>query len=185
MVKRLTRTLGLHRFARQEDGSVSLEALILMPMIFWVYASMFSIFETFEEYSVNQKAAYTIGDMISRETLPIDTGYLDGAQDLLDYMTNSPEQSTLRVTSLKYNETDGRYYVHWSRARGPGMPVTNADVAQWNDRLPTVPDAEYILVTETATTFRPPFNIGLGHPVIENFVFTRARYAPRVLFTGS
>lgn len=185
MLKHLTKTLGLRRFAGQEEGSVSLEALILMPMLFWVYASMFSIFETYEEYSLNQKAAYTIGDMISRETLPIDTGYLDGAQDLLDYMTNSPEQSTLRVTSLKYNQTEGRFYVHWSRARGAGEPVTDNDVATWHNRLPLIPDDEYIVVTETATTFSPPFNIGLGHPTIENFVFTRARYTPRVLFTGT
>ncbi|MBQ0804877.1 MAG: hypothetical protein KBT65_08450 [Sulfitobacter sp.] len=59
------------------------------------------------------------------------------------------------------------------------------DVATWHNRLPLIPDDEYIVVTETATTFSPPFNIGLGHPTIENFVFTRARYAPRVLFTGT
>jgi Flp pilus assembly protein TadG len=185
MFANITKSFGLRKFARQEEGSVSLEAMILMPMVIWVFAAMFSIFETYEEYSLNQKAAYTIGDMISRETLPIDAEYLNGAQDLLDYITNSQEQSTLRVTSLKYDGYDKRFYVHWSQSRGPGQPATDSDVASWTDRLPTITDNEYIVVTETMTTFSPPFNIGLGKPDIENFIFTRARYAPRVLFTGS
>lgn len=176
---------GLRRFARQDDGSVSLEALILMPVILWVWAAMFSIFETYEEYSLNQKAAFTIGDMISRETLPIDGDYLDGAHDLLDYITQSQGPSTLRVSSLQYDKRQNRFYVHWSRARGAETAATNTDVAAWTNRLPSIPDDEYIVVTETMTTFSPPFNIGLGEPEITNFVFTRPRYAPRVLFSGS
>mgnify|MGYP005990618357 FL=1 len=176
---------NLRRFARQDDGSVSLEALILTPLVLWIYAAMFSIFETYEEYSLNQKAAYTIGDMISRETLPIDGDYLDGAHDLLDYVTQSEGPSTLRVTSLQYDKRQNRFYVHWSRARGAEPAVTNADVAAWTDRLPSIPDDEYIVVTETMTKFTPPFNIGIGQPEIMNFVFTRPRYAPRVLFSGN
>ncbi len=179
------KSFGMRKFARQDEGSVSIEAMILMPMVIWVFAAMFSIFDTYKEYSLSQKAAYTIGDMISRETVPIDTEYLDGAQDLLDYITNSQDQSALRVTSLKYNGADNRFYVDWSRSRGPGQPATDSDVATWTDRLPTIANNEYIVVTETMTTFSPPFNIGLGKPNIENFVFTRARYAPRVLFIGS
>ncbi|MBW4962264.1 TadE/TadG family type IV pilus assembly protein [Sulfitobacter sp. CW3] len=175
---------GLRRFASHEDGSVSLEALILMPLVLWVYAAMFSIFETYEEYSLNQKAAFTIGDMISRETLPIDSDYLGGAHDLLDYITQSQGPSTLRVSSLQYDKKQNRFYVHWSRARGADSAVTDADVASWTNRLPSIPDDEYIVVTETTTTFTPPFNIGLGQPEIKNFVFTRPRYAPRVLYTG-
>ncbi|MCX8224499.1 MAG: hypothetical protein OTI35_00380 [Sulfitobacter sp.] len=179
------KSFGMRKFARQDEGSVSLEAMILMPMVFWVFAAMFSIFETYKELSLNQKAAYTIGDMISRETVPIDTEYLDGAQHLLNYITNSQEQSDLRVTSLKFNDADNRFYVDWSRSRGSVLPATDSDVATWTDRLPSIPNDEYIVVTETMTTFSPPFNIGLGTPNIENFVFTRARYAPRVLFVGS
>ncbi|SFS68566.1 hypothetical protein SAMN04488040_1544 [Sulfitobacter marinus] len=182
-MKRLT-LFGLRRFAAQDDGSVSLEAMILMPMVLWVWAAMFSVFETYEEYSLNQKAAYTIGDMISRETLPIDGDYLDGAHDLLDYITQSQGASAVRISSLQYDRRQGRFYVHWSRARGALSAATNTDVAGWTDRLPSIPDNEYIVVTETMTTFTPPFNIGLGSPEITNFVFTRPRYAPRVLYTG-
>ncbi len=185
MFKRIVKCLGLHSFAHKEEGSVSIEALIMMPVVFWVYAAMFTIFQTYQEYTVNQQAAYTIGDMISRETLPLDGDYLDGVQELLDYMTNSKTQSTVRVSSLQYNAAAKRFYLHWSRARGSAQPVTDADVSAWTDRLPIMPDGEYIVVTETWTQYTPPFNIGLGQPDIKNFIFTRARYAPRVLYTGS
>lgn len=185
MLKRFAKRLCRSDFARQEEGSVSLEALIMMPIVFWIFAAMFSIFETYEEYSVNQKAAYTIGDMISRETLPLDGDYLDGVQDLLQYMISAPDQTAVRVTSLQYDKSAGRFYVHWSRARGTKQAVSNADVANWTSKLPNMPDDEYIVVTETWSQYQPPFNIGLGQPEIYNFVFTRARYAPRVLFAGS
>jgi Flp pilus assembly protein TadG len=185
MFKQITKRLGLRNFAHKEEGSVSLEVLIMMPVVFWVYAAMFTIFQTYQEYHVNQQAAYTIGDMISRETLPLDADYLDGVQELLNYMTNSKSSATVRVTSLQYDETTERFYLHWSRARGSQQAATNAEVADWTNRLPTMPDAEYIIVTETSTQYTPPFNIGLGEPNIQNFVFTRARYAPRVLYTGT
>lgn len=175
----------LRSFARKEDGSVSLEALIMMPLVFWFYTAMFSFFNTYQEYNVNQKAAYTIGDMISRETLPLDGTYLNGVQQLLDYLTHSSEVATVRVTSLKYNAQDKRFYVDWSRARGEANPATNADVAKWTSQLPALTHNEYIVVTETLTKFDPPFNVGLGRKEISNFVFTRPRYAPRVLYTGT
>jgi hypothetical protein len=164
MSRKRLNLFGLRRFASHEDGSVSLEALILMPLVLWVYAAMFSIFETYEEYSLSD--------------------YLGGAHDLLDYITQSQGPSTLRVSSLQYDKKQNRFYVHWSRARGADSAVTDADVASWTNRLPSIPDDEYIVVTETTTTFTPPFNIGLGQPEIKNFVFTRPRYAPRVLYTG-
>ncbi len=185
MFRTLLTSRKLRSFARNEDGSASLEAMIMMPLVFWVYMAMFAFFNTYQEYNVNQKAAYTIGDMISRETLPLDTKYMDGVQDLLDYMTHSSEVATVRVTSLKYDADNKRFHVDWSRTRGQVQPATNTDVAQWTTRIPALADDEYIVVTETLTKYDPPFNVGLGRREIENFVFTRPRYAPRVLYTGS
>lgn len=185
MFKLFAKRAGLDNFARKEEGNVSLEAVILMPMVFWVFAAMFTIFQTYQEYSVNQQAAYTIGDMVSRETLPLDGDYLDGVQQLLNYMTAPNNDSSVRVTSLRYDDATKRFYVHWSRARGALQAVVDSDVATWTNLLPIMPDGEYIVVTETYTPFTPPFNIGLGQREISNFVFTRARYAPRVLFTGA
>ncbi len=175
-------SLRLRDFGRKEDGSVSLEALIMMPLLFWVYMAMFSFFQTYQEYNANQKAAYTIGDMISRETLPLDNKYLDGVQSLLGYMTHSSNPPMVRISSLKYSKKNKRFYVQWSHTRGGARSVKNPDVRSWKWRIPKLADGEYIVITETWTEFDPPFDVGLGRQTISNFVFTRPRYAPRVLF---
>lgn len=185
MWQSLSAHLKLSDFRRKEDGSASLEALIMAPAMFWIFMAMFSFFHTYQEYSVNQKTAYTLSDMISRETLPLDGLYMDGLQDMLGYMTHSTGDPAIRVTSLKYNATEKRFYVHWSRARGSVTPVSDADVATWTSRVPILADGEYIVITETFTKFDPPFKVGLLRQDIDNFVFTRPRYAPRVLYEGS
>ena len=48
-----------------------------------------------------------------------------------------------------------------------------------------MPDGEFIVITETWTKDKPPFNVSLGAQDIENFVYTRPRYAPRVLYSGA
>ena len=173
----------LARFLRDQDGSASIEAVIIMPMVFWVYLAMFTFFQTYQEYYTNQKAAYTIGDMISRETLPMDTAYMDGVRDLLDYMTRSSGPATVRITSAKYDQANKRFLLHWSRARGNLTDATQADVTSWTNRIPELEDGEYITITETWTSFSPSFNIGLPVQEAKNFVFTRPRYAPWVLYS--
>ena len=169
-------------FARREDGSVAIEAVIILPMMFWTFLSLFSIFDAFSQYGANQKAAYTLGDMISRETVPIDDRYLDGAQDLFDYLTRSPQESSIRVSMLRYSGSTNTFSVFWSKSRGWNPPLTTADVKKWDTRLPKMPDKEYVLVTETWAKYVPPFKTGLEKSTIQNFVFTRPRYATCVLW---
>ena len=171
-------------FLRREDGSVAIETVILLPMLFWAYLSMFSIFDAYRQYSINQKAAYTIGDMISRETAPIGDSYLDGAQDLFDYMTRSDDRATLRVTSVQYNAKKDEYTAVWSKVRGTATPLGPKDVGGWHHRLPVLPDNDHILVVETWLNYDPPFNTGLEDRQIINFVFTRPRYVPCIIWNN-
>lgn len=169
-------------FARKEDGSVAIETVIILPMMFWAYLSMFSIFDAFRQYSITQKASYTVGDMISRETVPLDNAYLDGAQDLFDYLTRSRTASSIRVSSLKWNNNRQKFQRDWSKARGNKQPLSNNAVRGWADRLPMMRHNERVIVVETWLQYDPPFNTGLENREIRNFVFTRPRYAPRVLW---
>lgn len=172
-------------FARNEDGSIAVETVIILPMMFWAFLSMFSIFDAFRQYSINQKAAYTIGDMISRETVPIDNAYLNGAQDLFDYLTRSRHESALRVSLLKWDAVNEIFTREWSQSRGWVIPLSDSNVTGWIDRLPIMRDNEFIVVVETWSKYDPPFNTGLEDREIRNFVFTRPRYAPRVLWTDA
>ena len=76
-------TIGIHikeflqRFRRSEEGSISVEAMLLVPILMWAYLGTFVFFDAFRSQSTNLKAAYTIGDTLSRETRHVTPAYLD------------------------------------------------------------------------------------------------------------
>lgn len=172
------------RFKRDEDGSIAIETVIIIPVLFWAYLSMFAIFDAYRHHALNQKAGYTIGDMISRETNPIDQTFMVGAKRLLEYLTLSdPNDTAIRVSSIKYDEEGDTYEKHWSKTHGSGpIPLTDTDIANLHNRLPTMKDNEYIVVVESWVEYDPPFDTGLATHDMVNFVFTRPRYAPSVLW---
>lgn len=176
---------SLSRFLRREDGTIAMETVIALPMLFWAYLSMYSIFDTYRMYNLNQTATYTIGDAISRETQAIDPDYLRGMQELFEYMTRGQGQTAIRVTSVWYDETDDRYHVDWSQTRGWVSPLTSEEVRNWHSKLPVMPDNERVTLVETWRDYKPLFKTGLEQREISNFAFTRPRYAPRTVWSDS
>ncbi|WP_300037422.1 TadE/TadG family type IV pilus assembly protein [uncultured Roseobacter sp.] len=178
------RTLSafLRRFRRAEDGNVAIEAMIILPLVFWAYLGMFSIFDAYRQYTNNQKATYTISDMISRQATPLDAGFLDGARDLFDELTRAVGDSHMRVSVVQYNGNAGDYEIVWSQVRGDFFPLTTTNVADWDERLPVMPHNDQIIVVETSTEFDPLFDLGLANRDINNFVFTRPRYAKQLCY---
>ena len=173
----------LRRFARDDEATVAVETVLVLPMLFWAYLSMFAIFDAYRQHAVSQKAAFTLGDIISRETNPIDGNYLNGAREMLAYLTaNETGDIAIRVTSVKYDADDDIYKRDWSRAKGWMPGLSNNGVKALRDDLPVMPDNERVTVVETFVKYDPPFNTGLQEREIHMFVFTRPRYAPQVLF---
>jgi len=118
----------LARFKGREDGSIAVETVIMLPLMFWAYLAMYSTFDTFRMYNLNQTAAYTVGDAISRETQAIDPDYLQGMQQLFEYLTRGAGQTDMRVSSIWYDEANNRYHTDWSQVRGTPTPLTSDDV---------------------------------------------------------
>ena len=169
-------------FKHDEDGSVAIETVILVPMLFWVFLTTLSIFHAYRQHAISQKAGYTIGDMISRQTDPIDRPFMIGAQKVFQFLTLSELQdTTIRVSSVKYDLSDDSYKKNWSKVQGSAkIEFTDADVAALGDRLPIMKDNEHIIIVETWVDYDPPFDTGLAAHDVVNFVFTRPRYAPQV-----
>lgn len=183
--KRATLRHRLAQFSRNEDGSIAVELMIMLPILFWTFLTLFSIFDAYRTHSVNQKAAYTIGDMISRETAYINPDYLSGTQELLGYLTNnSLTDTSIRISSIKYDAANDIYKRSWSKTKGWAEPLQNNQITGWNDRLPVMPHNEHVIVVETFVRYNPPFDTGLTERVISNFVFTRPRYAPQVVWSN-
>lgn len=173
----------LRGFRDDDQGSIAVETILILPVLFWAYLSMFAIFDAYRQHSINQKAAFTLGDIISRETTPLDNAYLTGAREMLSYLTANPlDDVAIRVTSVKYDATNDIYKRDWSEEKGWMPALSNNDVKALKDNLPVMPHNERVMVVETFVKYNPPFNTGLQEREIHNFVFTRPRYAPRVLW---
>jgi len=63
--------------------------------------------------------------------------------------------------------------------------MTPADLTDLEERLPVMPDEERVILVETWNTWEGVMETGLGQQTLENFIFTRPRFAPQVIFEGS
>ncbi|NRB02284.1 MAG: hypothetical protein HRU30_03375 [Rhodobacteraceae bacterium] len=181
-------TSFLRGFSRREEGSITIETVLMIPLYVTAFVTMFATFEVYRMHAVQQKVAFTIGDIISRETIPLDNSYMVGMRDLMKYLseTNVNSDVSLRITVVRWDDDDNRHYLDWSEERGFRSALNNGDVLDLGDRLPVMSDNERVILVETALKYDPPVDIGLGEFTIENRVFTRPRYAPQVLYdTGA
>ncbi len=171
----------LKAFAADTRGTVTIEAVIMLPLLIWAYCALFVFFDAYRQSSINTKAAYTIGDMISRETLPINDDFLDGTYQMLNFLTRSSSARRMRVTVIRYDDDTKTYDVQWSHTRGSVSPL-DTDSMDWAEVLPGMTDEERLIFVETWTDYSAPFRVGLDNKTIGADVFVRPRFTPQVLF---
>ena len=176
----------LKAFRRNTDGMVSIEFAFYMPFLLFIFASIYTYFDAFKQESANLKAAYTVSDLISRETNAINNDYIDSMHSLTKLLIRSGSSISLRISVIRWDEDDDRYYVDWSVNRGTALTSwTDATISNVEDDLPAMPDQERVILVETQNDVDAAFKIGLPDMEIYNFVFTRPRFAPQIVFEGS
>lgn len=176
----------LARFTHNESGYISTEAIIVLPVMLWLFGAGWVYFDAFRQQSVNWKANYVIGDMISRETDGVTGEYISSAYKLLTTLTKSNENLTdMRLAVIQYDADKDDWSVVWSRQRGSTMSgaknrLTNADLEGYRDRLPPAMDNEQLVIVETWEDWEPAFDVGIGAFEIRTYSFTSPRYAPQI-----
>ncbi|MEX0302442.1 MAG: TadE/TadG family type IV pilus assembly protein [Leisingera sp.] len=176
----------LQTFLRGTDGNVSIEFALYAPVLLALFAAIYTYFDAFRRDSVNLKAAYTVSDLISRETTAINDDYLDSMYEMAKLLIRSDSQLGLRVSVVHWDSGDDKYYVDWSSVRGTSDTIwTDATINTVSGKLPTMPDQERVILVETFNEMEPAFNIGLPTLNLDNFIFTRPRFAPLVVFEGT
>ncbi len=174
----------LKRFRRDSSGTITVEFAIIIPMLFWGYASSYIFFDGFRQSTINLRAAYTIGDMISRETDVLTPDYIDSMYNMAQLLTRTGSPMSLRITVIRWDEEDDQFYLDWSQARGGVGVMVQENLVDFADYLPVMPDQERVIVVETWNTWEPVINVGMSARDMDNFVFTRPRFAPQVIFEG-
>ncbi len=183
-VRKLLRNFRL--FKRSESGSLTVEAVLVFPLLLWTATATFVWFDGFRQSALNAKASYTIGDLISRETETINDTYITSLYLLMQRMINNESRLSMRVSLLVYDGDDKRHYVQWSTARGYSWIWTDDNVGQLRDALPPMPHRDTLILVETSNKYDPVFSVNLLNANLskdisfENFVFTRPRFTNEI-----
>ncbi|TMV08035.1 pilus assembly protein [Ruegeria sediminis] len=172
---------SLKNFRSDESGSILVEALLALPVLLWAIAATFTYFDGFRQSASNLKAAFTVSDLISRETRTITETYLDSMHELMELMVDNGTQMNVRISLIAFDEDDDRHYVRWSGIRGFDEEWTDDNIHLIRDKLPPMPNADTLILVETSNTYVPFFNVGLGNNItFDNFVFTRPRFTNEI-----
>lgn len=172
------------RFIEGERGSVTLEFIIMMPLIFWAFMALFVFFDGYRQSSINLKAAYTISDVLSRETGFVDDDYIDTMQSLFQYLTLDGSETSMRVSVVHWDQNDERYYVDWSTIRdwSGEAALNDNNLSKIEDQLPVLAHMQRVIVVETVNSYKPIFKVGLGNQELKNLVVSNPRFAPLVVW---
>lgn len=161
----------------------------MFPLLLWGYMGLYVFFEGLRENNINLKAAYTIGDLLSRETEEIDMAYLNGMRDVYGWLTRTQNPTTLRVTVVRWDESANQHVLVWSRTSG-SQGEFHAQLNQEgvdsaiSRHVPIMADADTAIVVETWAYFEPLMEIGLNDTEIYNIVVTAPRFSEQLLWEG-
>jgi Flp pilus assembly protein TadG len=158
-------------FHRDERGATLIEFALFTPVLLFVLLGSMTAFDLFRNSQNVEKATFTIGDMLSRQTV-VTASTLTGMLDLMRHTVGTASDGGLRVSSI--GRQNGAFVVRWSRTAGSNVPTTPIP----SSILPEIANGDTVLLTESFVPHEAVF-AGFG---IENLVFSSAAaHRPRFI----
>lgn len=178
----LFRRIG--RFAADTEGLITVESLIVLPFYLYWFISTFYLFDLFRLAGINEKAAYTVADIISREQggNDVDSDYIDGLNSIFDFLISDRGETWIRVSQIGYDLDEDDYFADWSYAT-KGKPALTGFVNELRDRLPVMPDGEFVILVETFT-LKTGLSFQGTSGDLTTFIVTRPRFVRRIPYEG-
>jgi hypothetical protein len=171
----------LHAFCAETEGSVSVEFILVLPLLFWWFATSFVFFDAFSAHNKSTTSSYMVSDILSRQT-DIDNAYLDGLESFLKFMTNEDTNVWMRISSVQYTDTDG-YEVVWSYSTGTEASLVTDDIYSLDlddEYLPVMASGEAVILAETYVPYDPFYDVGLLSRTWSNIIVTRPRFTSQI-----
>ncbi len=180
---------ALRRFLNRQDGGISVEAIIILPILLWAYGALFVFWDAYKSQNLNVKATYTIADLISREPDPLTPQYINGLNQVYSFLLDpnsfgSVNDLRVSVVTNVLNPVTGleELELDWSCATGDYNAHANAN--KLAPLMPIIAVNDQLIVVESTMDWVPPINIGLDPATRQNMVFTSPRFVPQVLLNG-
>ena len=162
----------LRAFRDDEQGSMSIELLLVVPILLWVFLSTFVYFDVYRVETNSVRATIALAEMFSREDT-VDSQFVDSTRSILRELTYEEANPDIRATVYEYNVGNDRFRRVWSEHRGMGDlggRLNNSDLRDLQNagRLPQMEALDHAVLIETRTEYDAPFNIGIGPFLVTN-----------------
>ena len=182
----------LTAFARGEEAALTVEAVIVFPMLLWALAAIHVFWDAYRADTMSLKATYTVADLISRGEATLGQPYLDGMRGMLDALAGGGQAggagrdgpAALRLSVVR-NPTpaeepdEDALWLECAHVSGEGVaPV--ADIAEIRAHVPALADGDRAVVLETLVPWSPLIDVGLPARRLQNVAVTRPRFGGRV-----
>jgi len=174
-------TTKIQSFLKDTRGSLSMETVLMWPLLLWAYGAMFVFFDGFKAQNLALKATYTVSDTISREMNALTPQYVSTMHTMMNMLAKARLDTKMRVTLVEWVQPENKYKVVWSEVRGPNILKYDTPALQAvKSKIPVMPDGEQIILVQTYSLFEPFMFVGFGALTFENVVTTRPRYVAHI-----
>lgn len=180
MLQRHLSYTRLATFRHSREGVAALEFAMIAPVLALLFLGSFTIFSSFSTSQRSEKATFTVGDLISRQT-QVDSTFLNQMYATFQKLNaGSPSELRFRVSSIIRDGTDWK--IAWSFAVAPEVKLTKDKIPV--DVLPTISDQDSIIITETTLTSKAAFAIlGVTNFDHSNVAVVRPRFVSAIVKT--
>ena len=203
----------IRRFRDDQEGAVTMEFVIMLPLLFTWAVGSFLYYDAYRSLSVTNKVGFTIADIVSRYE-EIDEDDFADLQELSERMLPFRNiNNRLRISSFCYYDDDPDpqegHSLIWSNAQNigiaqladdgsplldpDGQPVHELDPRRASDIptdiLPLMADQDTVVYVELYSTWQPLSNSIFGLEFTSKTWYVdliiRPRFAQSIVFVDS
>jgi len=167
----------LKRFAKDESANMTLEFIIITPVLitWWVGSVVF--FDAYDARSGAARVSHTIADLVSRQT-EVNNAFIDDMLTLQNRMLPFEPVGVIRITQL-YQDIDGNLSIEWSYATN-GIDITDLDDIPMSI-MPPLANEQYIMLVESNVPYIPMSRwVGIEAQTWINQVYINARFVDQI-----
>ncbi|MEM8580588.1 MAG: TadE/TadG family type IV pilus assembly protein [Pseudomonadota bacterium] len=183
---------SVRRFWFDNHGGAVVEMGIILPVMLLLFVAGLVAQDSVRMAYLNNKAVYTVSDMVSREDELIDGGYFNGLHSVYRYLIDQRFPTGMRITTIECtanctNEETRVLEVCWSQTTAGLAQLTTEDIEAYNAKTPLFAEGDTLLMTEAFLDYSPLIdNALMPTQTYEAIAFTRPRIIGQVKFdTGT
>lgn len=183
-----------------EDGTVTIEFVILFPLLIAWFLGSFIYFDAYRSKTLTAKVAYTMSDLVARTEDTIDTVTARSYYDIQErMMPRRIDESWIRISSICYRErevggvvVESEYRIHWSTVFDDHYDVDAGEAPNINkyvddseipvNLMPLMADGDSIIFTEVFAVWEPIAEQWAGYMGLKQLTWAqRVTERPRFL----